>query len=1263
MPRFITNGPDIPERLLWAHEEGRVVFFCGAGISYLAGLPSFKGLVDQIYAQLGARPSDVEEQAYLKNQYDTTLDLLERRIPGQRVAVRMALSSVLKPKLRRKGSTITHRSLLQLASDRKGRVRLVTTNFDRVFSHLLARHSPVLPIFSAPLLPIPKPTRWHGVVHLHGLLPDPPDEIGLNRLVLTSGDFGLAYLTERWAARFVSELFRYYTVCFVGYSINDPVLRYMMDALAVDEMLGEPRQEAYAFGGFEDGTQRQTMLGWEVKGVTPLLYEVRRGNQDHSALHQTLKEWADTYRDGVRGKEMIIAQHGTTPPLASSRLDYGAGRVLWALTDGLAAKHFAEMDPVPPLEWLESLAQDQFGHEDLPRFGVTANRDSDENLAFSFIRRPSPYTLAPQMTLADLGASATRWDEVMFQLSRWMTRHLDDPNLLLWLVKQGGHLNYNSARQIQQRLIDIDRITHNDHGEIDRIRATAPKAIPSPRMRVLWRLILSRRLESRTHHHDLYDWLRRFKQDGLTPTLRMELRESLTPRVSLREPFRLKGEPNESHGSKGIKDLVEWEIVLSARHIHSILRDISRLQNWSVALTNLLQDFSLLLRDALDLMHELEGADEKSDHSYIHQPSISHHPQNNDFRDWTALIILTRDAWVATAQYNPTQAKLAAEGWRQTPYPLFKRLAFFAASQGNLISADKALDWLLCDDHWWLWSSETERESMRLLVAIAPRLDVASLASLLEAILSGPPRQMFRDDIDSERWKRLVDHEVWLRLKRAQGAGVALGQTAMDRLSELTQEYPKLKLATDESDEFPYWMGEVEGIDRESVVIPTPRRKVVAWLKQHPSSDFRHDDGWRQRCRDDFRTTACALFELTREEQWPIDRWQEALQAWAEDTLRERSWRYMARVIARAPENVIHKLEHPLSWWLEVQAHSLVGQEGLFIQLVRQLLNLKSQGEIGADDHPVSTAVNHPVGHVTEALLRWWYRQEPKEAQGLSTTIKPLFTEICQTRVQMYRHGRVLLAKHAIALFRVDEEWAKTFLLPLFEWRVNKLEARAAWEGFLWSPRLYLPLLSAIKQPMLETATYYAQLGEHAERFADLLTFLALNPGEAFTKEELAHATSTLPREGLENAAQTLVRALEGAGEQRDEYWRNRVLPYFKSVWPKFREVISPAISANLARLCIAAREAFPEAFDLLQHWLKPVNHPDYLVSQLVEDALCKRFPGDALSFLNLIIGDDAQWLTDEVRTCLNDIKRATPKLANDHRYIRLNDLLLRHGR
>ncbi len=85
--QFITNGPDIPDALLQAHEEGRVVFFCGAGISYPAGLPGFKGLVEQMYQLNGTKFSDIEREAFDNAQFDATLDLLERRLPGQRLAV------------------------------------------------------------------------------------------------------------------------------------------------------------------------------------------------------------------------------------------------------------------------------------------------------------------------------------------------------------------------------------------------------------------------------------------------------------------------------------------------------------------------------------------------------------------------------------------------------------------------------------------------------------------------------------------------------------------------------------------------------------------------------------------------------------------------------------------------------------------------------------------------------------------------------------------------------------------------------------------------------------------------------------------------------------------------------------------------------------------------------------------------------------------------------------------------------------------------
>ena len=300
--QFIARGPDIPEQLLQAHEDGRVVFFCGAGISYPAGLPGFKGLVDDIYRRLGTARSPIEGEAYRRSQFDGTLDLLERRIPGQRIAVRTALAQALQPNLRRKGAMDTHIALLQLGRCREGALRLVTTNFDRVFERAAKRAGSVFQAYAAPMLPIPKNSRWNGLVYLHGLLPKVFDESALQRLVITSGDFGLAYLTERWAARFVSELFRNYVVCFVGYTINDPVLRYMMDALASDRMLGEVTPQAYALGDCAPGQERTKNIEWEAKGVTPILYEVPLGTHDHSALHKTLKIWGETYRDGILGQ-------------------------------------------------------------------------------------------------------------------------------------------------------------------------------------------------------------------------------------------------------------------------------------------------------------------------------------------------------------------------------------------------------------------------------------------------------------------------------------------------------------------------------------------------------------------------------------------------------------------------------------------------------------------------------------------------------------------------------------------------------------------------------------------------------------------------------------------------------------------------------------------------------------------------------------------------------------------------------------------------
>lgn len=591
--QFVANGPDIPDSLLQAHEEGRAVFFCGAGISYPAGLPGFKGLVDAIYRLVGTAPNAIEMDAYSRCQFDATLDLLERRLPGQRqgLAMRKALAKALQPKLRRKRAADTHAALLQLARNREGALRLVTTNFDLVFERVAKRNKQPFRAFTAPMLPVPKNSRWDGVVYLHGLLPDKEDNSALHRLVLTSGDFGLAYLTERWAARFVSELFRNYVVCFVGYSINDPVLRYMMDALAADRMLGELTPQAYALGDCAPGQEDSKTIEWEAKGVTPILYEVPAGSQDHSALHNTLKTWSETYRDGILGKERIVVNHALARPSASTRQDNFVSRMLWALSDksGLPAKRFADFNPVPSLEWLlEAFSEERYQHGDLARFDVPPRAEEDAKLRFSLIRRPAPYNLASPMMLVCGGTADSQWDAVMFQLACWLVRHLNDPTLIIWLAQRGGQLHDRWPWLIEGRLNEFARLEREGKtADLEEIRANAPNAIPGPLMKTLWRLLLTGRVKSPWREPDLYRWKDRLKRDGLTATLRLELRELLSPKVTLKKPFRWGDEEECADEPTRIKQLVDWELVLAADHVHSSLRDLAD-ERWRSALPSLL---------------------------------------------------------------------------------------------------------------------------------------------------------------------------------------------------------------------------------------------------------------------------------------------------------------------------------------------------------------------------------------------------------------------------------------------------------------------------------------------------------------------------------------------------------------------------------------------------------------------------------------------------------------------------------------------------
>lgn len=1262
--QFVTNGPEIPNELLQAHEDGRVVFFCGAGISFPAGLKGFDWLVNELLLQLGKDKTPLIVEALKKKHYDIALDLIERDLPGNRFAVRQELINILRPNYNKKNALNTHKALLELAYSNKEGLRIVTTNFDCLFKKAASEINFKINSFSAPLLPIPKSSKWNGLVYLHGVLPEEPSEQALNQLVLTSGDFGLAYLTERWASRFVSELFRNFVVCFIGYGINDPVLRYMMDALAADRMMGESNNLAYALGNYKPGQEKSTYNEWKAKGVIPILYENSKHFKNHTLLHKTIKNWAELYRDGVTGVERVIVDYALTKPSDSTIQDDYIGRMLWALShkSGLAAKRFAEFNPVPAIDWLEVFADQKFCSQDLCRFGFQPDLSASNDFKFSLINRPSSIKLSPTMSLNSFKTFRSNWDPIMHHIANWLLRHLNNPKLVLWFAKQGSLLHPNLISLIERHINYLLKMNQEGNFiELDRIKKNAPDAIPNSEMIKLWRILLLGKFLTIIDPNKLLNLLERMKIEEFSQNMRFDLRELLSPIVILKDPYRFNDNPLETNAQE-ISQLVEWELVLSSRSAYNELHGNNN-DWWNKNLPYLYYDFQQLLLDALYLQQYMGSRDEYYDKSFWDLPSISPHEQNRGYHDWILLIELVRDSWLSIKGQDEKKAKMIAANWFDLPFLAFKRLAFFAASKDDIIPPKKWVAWLLEDNHKYLWSIETRREVLRLLVLQGCKLSKESKVRLERAVVNGPLSK------ESDANEETINNLIWLRLAKLKQSGLALSKAAQSKFDELRIKYPKWKISSDERDEFALWMySERESSGYRTVStdeFPTKKEDLIKWIKENINiTDIIKNRNWRFHCTEYSDNVGFALFELIKENIKPANLWNEAFYAWTEnETLCCNTWKRFSPNIINLTDDILIEIAKSITYWLKKCSKNIIVFDKNFLNICERILNLPLDSNKGIFqngepiDQPVSEAINHPVGQLTEAIIKVWFNSNPQDNETIQNEIKLLLSQLCNVDHIKFRHGRVILASQTIALFRVDRDWFNDNLLPHFDWGNNPQEARAIWEGFLWSPRIYPPIITELKFHILETANHYSELNEFGRQYVMFLTFVTVDYSDVFTLKELRKVYNDLPQEGLEEALTALIQILESAEEKRGDSWKNRIKPFWDKVWPKSNTKMSQRVSESIAILCLLTDIQFESAIETLIYWLHPIDYPGYQFVLLDKNDLCNKFPEASLRFLNQVIGDH---LIDikSLDSCLSKISISEPNLKADIHFKRLLNLV-----
>jgi len=317
--------PPIPERLLLAHERGEVLFIAGAGVSRQAGLPDFRELVIKVYAHLDPvvhrlisdipasacyrcikdPPELTNQQAaevrrFVNNDYDVVLGMLERRI-DRKSHGKSKLREIITKELRASGKKEAkiHRSLMRL-SDRGGAVSIVTTNFDLLLENAAKSIRKTLQTYS--LGAIPRPGRsddFSGILHIHGALDHNPNRY--SDMVITDQDFGEFYLRRRVVPDFIYDAARLFHLVLIGYSANDPPMKYLLNAVAADGTRFGDLKERFSFVG-TSAPDQVAMEEWRGRGITPIPYNAE--NNDHYILTNLLERWADLSTN--TGKKSLI---------------------------------------------------------------------------------------------------------------------------------------------------------------------------------------------------------------------------------------------------------------------------------------------------------------------------------------------------------------------------------------------------------------------------------------------------------------------------------------------------------------------------------------------------------------------------------------------------------------------------------------------------------------------------------------------------------------------------------------------------------------------------------------------------------------------------------------------------------------------------------------------------------------------------------------------------------------------------------------------
>ena len=1247
--RFFEDGPSIPSTLLDECAAGRVVFFCGAGVSQYAKesgmrMPGFLELTRNVIERVELEDesdilkaiSDWDESKPGAVTLDQIFYLLQKKFGREHIA--NIVADELEYKCSSGDYPPRHKDILELSKNDRGIPQVITTNFDILFEK--AHDKKDIRTNFPPFLPdLSSETPVAGITYIHGRVNQDPTHISKkmnmpNDLILSKSDFGRAYLSQGWAAALVRYLILNYTVVFIGYRAEDPPMQYMLLGMEGHSM----KSNLYAF---EEKTTEIRKDEWKERGVTLISYS------DHAHLWKTISKWAESKTNPSAWKRKALAVTSKDPKAARP---YQRGQVVHILrtVEGIADLRKMSVKA----EWINVFDASIRKDKDLVKY-------IDDG---SGVKHESPYLLdddksdhkkGDEITTIDLlkdwrvksdGSGGVYYDSAeeskSAELTKWICKNLNSPAMAWWFSRKHV-LNRSLLESMEKNLHSIPRLNW--------------------RGRLAWKLILESRAEK-----SFGDPWKRFEVAIGSNKNRWD-QSTLREFSNLTMPYILREDkdstvhmfpPEENWNQVNIDRVANLSVRFPNRPMNSQIIPIQKM------LLEAIKIFQGNLLHATFMIAEIDklyGSKTRTAPFYTSREDHEHIKNMYLYHE----ISWFNDIFSKLVDVDSKSAKIIAREWPVSDYYIFRKLKLFSLKYLKLFNASEVYNEImkLTDDEFWC--DESGRELLFLIKGRWDKFSDVERHDITKRIVYAPT-SMGDHESNMGAARRSALYGKWLQFN-----GCKLSDEHTKYLGDI------IAALDDWKDDWAKALTDIRSASSE-LTESANGSSDEGYIPDQQDLDDSSVGSTKNNNGNDSKEKLLLLLELDEVRHYPAEYWNAIIGATKD--VSDPVYRALMRHLAHLPLRILRQVKFGLSDHLEQNFERMIALDpdlawGIFDRFIS---SRRAQGAVsgrsiamrGMRDeervHGSSCYVHareNPVGKATLGLIKCIDATKSEISLEVKLRLERLLSEATYGRDQCIS----MLTSNIGFLSHVDSNWVKENLLPLFQFR-HKM-AEPAWGGILYYRRLlekniFLDLSVSIARLYPKVIESFSWSDTDLKRSS----FLVVTAGTILSREHKSSNDrySEMIKQCLLNMDTTSIKYsifwLQDIGQKADSGWTKFVIPFLESTWPREEAFKSPELVWSWMQLLLNSGDEFPEVYSSVKSFLVPiVSHSislrHFLTRRRGQEPLASKFPMEVLSFIDTVVPNDPDFFIAHLYRVLSMIGSAKDELLQDVRYLRLMNI------